>query len=339
MKIDDGERPARPARDWVKVLARYREPLLARSLLEVALTVVPFVVFWLAAVWALSVSYALAGVLVVPAAFFLVRIFLIQHDCGHGSFFASRRANDWLGRVFGVLTFTPYAVWRRSHAIHHASTGNLDKRGIGDINTLTVREYAALAWYRKLAYRLYRNPLVMFGIGPAYIFLIDNRIPPAGQRRSAGYWMSAVGTNLAIAAVVTGLFFTIGIKSMLLVHLPIILLASSLGVWLFYVQHQFEKTVWAHNSNWNLHEAALRGSSYYALPGWLSWLTGNIGIHHVHHLYSRIPFYRLSKVLRDFPELAETNKITLRQSLGTLKLRLWDESRGALVSFASAKRR
>lgn len=301
------------------------------------MTVVPFAGFWFAAIWALSVNYLLAAVLCLPAAAFLVRIFLIQHDCGHGAFFGNRQVNDWVGRFFGVLTLTPYAVWRRSHAIHHSSTGNLDKRGIGDITTLTVDEYNKLVWYKKLAYRIYRNPLVMFIIGPAYIFLLDNRVPPESMRKSFTYWASAMGTNIAIAGLVIALYYGIGLKVLLLVHLPIVLLASSLGVWLFYVQHQFEDTVWEENERWDLHEAALFGSSYYALPQWLSWLTGNIGIHHVHHLYSRIPFYRLPQVLKDFPELAQVNRITLLESFAVLKFRLWDERRGALVSFAAAK--
>ena len=240
----------------------------------------------------------------MPAAGFLVRLFMIQHDCGHGAFFRHRLANDWIGRALGVLTLTPYDFWRRTHAIHHATSGNLERRGIGDIDTLTVREYLALPRWGRLIYRLYRHPAVMFGVGPAYLFILRHRLPFGLMRGGWQPWLSTMATNLAIAIIVAALMWLIGVGPFLLVHLPIMLLAAAMGVWLFYVQHQFEHTVWADNENWNLHEAALHGSSYYVLPGILRWFTANIGIHHVHHLCSRIPYYRLPRVLRDHPELA-----------------------------------
>lgn len=236
-----------------------------------------------------------------------------------------------------MLTLTPYDVWRRSHAIHHATTGNLDRRGFGDITTLTVEEYKARPWWRRMLYRLYRNPLVMFGIAPAYLFIVQNRLPLGFMNADWRYWVSSMGTNVAIAIVAGALIYFVGLSSFLIVHLPILLLASSIGVWLFYVQHQFEDTVWAAGSEWNFHDAALHGSSHYDLPTVLRWFTANIGVHHVHHLCSKIPYYRLPKVLRDHPELADVTRLTLAQSLASVRLRLWDEARQKLVSFKEAR--
>jgi omega-6 fatty acid desaturase (delta-12 desaturase) len=285
----------------------------------------------------LPFGYWLTLIIAVAAAGFLVRLFMIQHDCGHGAFFRKRAANDWIGRVIGVLTLTPYDVWRRSHAIHHASSGNLDQRGVGDIETLTVREYRALPRWRRLAYRVYRHPIVLFVIGPAFLFLLQHRLPFGLMRAGWMPWVSALATNAGIALAIAAMIWLVGPAPFLLVHLPIVLVASSIGVWLFYVQHQFEETFWAEERAWNVHEAALYGSSYYELPGVLAWLTANIGVHHVHHLYSRIPFYRLSQVLRDYPALANVRRLTLLESFRCVKLALWDESRRRLVSFREAR--
>lgn len=321
------------ARDLLEVLARYREPDRWRSILEIVVTAVPFALLWALAWAALSVSYWLTLLIAVPTAVFLVRLFLIQHDCGHGAFFRRRATNDWVGRVLGIFTLTPYDVWRRSHAIHHATSGNLDQRGIGDIDTLTVREYLARSRWGQFVYRLYREPLVMFGIGPSYIFILKHRLPFGFMRAGWRPWVSAMGTNAGIVLVSAGLIWLIGLEPFLKVQLPVAALASSIGVWLFYVQHQFEETVWAEAEGWNQHEAALYGSSHYDLPRPLAWLTANIGIHHVHHLYSRIPFYRLPQVLRDHPDLANIHRISLADSLACVKLKLWDEQRQRLVSF------
>jgi acyl-lipid omega-6 desaturase (Delta-12 desaturase) len=326
-----------PARDLLKALARYREPDHRRSVLELIITGAPFLVFWAAAWWALSISYWLTLAISIPAAAFLVRLFLIQHDCGHGAFFRKTSFNNWVGRILGVLTMTPYDVWRRSHGIHHATSGNLDKRGVGDIDTLTVREYRALSRMGRLAYRLYRHPLVMFGIGPAYQFLLRNRLPQGIRNGDRRFWFSAMGTNITIALVIGIMIYLVGAGSFLLVQLPIILLSSSVGVWLFYVQHQFEDTFWEKDETWELHDAALYGSTHYDLPRGLSWITANIGVHHVHHLASRIPYYRLPQVLRDFPELANIKRLTLIQSLVCVRLGLWDEVQGKLVSFSQAR--
>lgn len=324
------------ARQWTKVLAAYREPNNWRSIFELAVTVCPFLVLWALAWWALSVSYWLTLAFSICNAALLLRLFAIQHDCGHSSFFKNRIVGDWVGRVIGVLTLTPYDVWRKSHAMHHSGAGNLARRGIGDINTLTVSEYRALPWRRRLAYRLYRHPIVMFGLGPGYTFLLENRLPLA-HINQLKYWISAMGTNAGILGALSLIYYFGGIAPILLIFLPMTLLAATAGVWLFYVQHQFETAHWEAEEDWDLHEAALEGSSHYVLPPVLQWLTANIGIHHVHHLYARIPFYRLPEVLRDHVELAEKNRMTIRESLASARLHLWDEGSRRLLSFREAR--
>ncbi len=310
-----------------------------RSLTELAVTGGPFFALW-AAAWLVDYLgyWWVSLMLAVPAGVFLVRLFMIQHDCGHGSFFARQWMNDWVGRALGVLTMTPYDFWRRTHAIHHATSGNLDKRGIGDVNTLTLREYNALTAWGRLKYRTYRHPIVMFGIGPAYLFLLQHRLP-VGLMVNAGWtpWISTQATNAAVAIIAAGLIWLIGVQAFFLVHLPIILIAATIGVWLFYVQHQFEDTFWSRQSGWSFHEAALQGSSYYDLPGVLRWLTANIGIHHVHHMSARIPYYRLGDVLRDNPALKNVSRLTLMESLRCVRLALWDEDQLKMISFREAK--
>jgi acyl-lipid omega-6 desaturase (Delta-12 desaturase) len=324
---------------WTRILARYRMPNHARSVFEIVVTLVPFTALWMSA-WA-AVHFGhweLSLLLAVPTAGFLMRLFMIQHDCGHGSFFRYRLANDLVGRFLSVLTLTPYDDWRHSHAIHHATSGHLGRRGIGDIETLTVCEYQARAFWGRFRYRLYRHPLVMFGVGPAYLFGLRQRLPISSIRGSSWTaWVSVMATNLAIVAAITTLAWLIGIGSFLLVHLPIVMLAGAAGVWLFYVQHQFEETFWAQARYWNFHEAAFRGSSHYDLPTILRWFTANIGVHHVHHLCSRIPYYRLPQTLRDNPDLHGASRLTLFQSFRCVRLALWDESRNRLVSFRDAR--
>jgi omega-6 fatty acid desaturase (delta-12 desaturase) len=321
------------ARAWVQVLARYRQPSDNRAIVEIAITFLPFAALWVL-MWAtLDLGYWFALSLAIPAAGFLVRLFMIQHDCGHGSFFRHRLTNDWIGRIIGVLTLTPYGFWRRTHAMHHASSGNLDRRGIGDVDTLTVDEYRTRSIWGRLRYRLYRHPLVMFGIGPAYLFILRNRLPIGMMRGGWRPWASTMETNLAITLIAATLVWFIGIKAFLLVHVPIMLLAASVGVWLFYVQHQFERTTWENDSEWNLHQAALHGSSHYDLPAFLRWFTANIGVHHVHHLCSRIPYYRLPRVLRENPELRGVSRLTLLESVRCVRLVLWDKTQRRLVPF------
>lgn len=327
------------ARDWASILSRYREPSPRRSVFELAITSGAFVLTWIV-MWAtLGFGYWLTLLMAVPAAGFLLRLFMIQHDCGHGTLFRNRSANDWIGRAIGTLTLTPYDFWRRSHNIHHASSGNLQQRGIGDIDTLTVGEYLALPKWQRLRYRLYRHPLVMFGLGPAYLFLLRHRLPVGLMHKGWRPWVSIMATNVAIAVLAGAMIWLIGLGPFLLVHVPITLVAASIGVWLFYVQHQFEETSWANASAWNLHEAALHGSSHYDLPSVLRWFTANIGIHHVHHLCSRVPFYRLPQVLRDHPELAKIGRLTLIESLRCARFALWDEKRLRLISFRELRRR
>jgi len=321
------------AHAWARILARYRQPNNGRSIVEIAITIVPLVALWVLAWISLDYGYWLSLLFAVPAAGFLVRLFMIQHDCGHGAFFRYRSANDWVGRVIGVLTLTPFSFWRHTHALHHATSGNLDRRGFGDVDTLTVREYRALSPFGRLRYRLYRHPLIMFGIGPAYLFMLRHRLPIGLMRGGWKPWLSTMATNFSIAVICATLIWLIGIKAFLLVHLPIILLAASIGVWLFYVQHQFEYTTWDDDADWSVHEAALHGSSYYDLPAILHWFTANIGVHHVHHLCSRIPYYRLPQVLRDHTELRTVSRLTIMQSIRCVRLVLWDETRRRLVPF------
>ncbi len=283
--------------------------------------------------FALHIGYGLYLLLAVPAAGFLVRLFMIQHDCGHGAFFRHRLANDWVGRVIGVLTLTPYDFWRRTHALHHATSGNLDRRGIGDVDTLTVKEYLSRSRWGRFRYRLYRHPLVMFGIGPAYLFILQQRLPVGLMRSGWQPWLSTMATNGAIALLAAIVIWAVGIGPFLLVQLPIMLIGASLGVWLFYVQHQFEDTFWAHDQTWNVQVAALRGSSHYDLPVVLRWFTANIGVHHIHHLCSRIPFYRLPLALRNHPDLTKVGRLSLGQSLLCVRLVLWDEAARRLISF------
>lgn len=320
-------------RTLIRDLAAYREPNSARSVFELMITVVPFVLLWVLMWAALDAGYSIGLVLSVPAAGFLVRLFMIQHDCGHGAFFRNRAVNDWVGRVMSVLTLTPYDFWRRTHAIHHAGSGNLDRRGIGDIDMLTVREYLALPRWRRLLYRMYRHPLVLFGIGPMYNFVIKQRLPLGLMRSGWQPWASTMATNVAIAGVAGLLIWLVGVGPFLLVHLPITFIGASAGVWLFYVQHQFEETFWDRGESWNFHVAALHGSSHYDLPHVLRWFTANIGVHHVHHLCSRIPYYRLPQVLRDHPQLAAVGRLTLLDSLKCLRIGLWDEEERRGISF------
>ena len=300
------------------------------------MTVIPFAAFWSLTWVAVHYGFWYGLILVVPAAAFLLRLFMIQHDCGHGSFFANRRFDDWIGRILGILTLTPYDYWRRAHAEHHASAGNLNERGIGDITTLTVSEYYARSKWGRIGYRLYRHPLVMFGIGPVWLFLFQQRLPVGMLRAGLLPWVSAMSTNLALAVIMSLLIWAIGPAAFFMIHLPIVLLAGAVGIWLFYVQHQFEETHWSKKPEWQFPNAALHGASHYDLPPVLHWVTGNIGIHHVHHLCSRIPYYRLPEVLRNHPELGEIGRITLRQSLRCVKLVLWDEGGQKLVSFRDA---
>jgi omega-6 fatty acid desaturase (delta-12 desaturase) len=316
-------------------LAPYAVPRLDRAVSNLLTSVVPYVGLIAAAGVALRVSAALAFVLSLLASGFLVRTFIVFHDCAHGSFLPSKRANEALGAVLGLLVFTPFALWRREHAVHHATAGDLDRRGVGDIQTLTVDEYRARAWWGRLGYRLFRNPLVMFGLGPLWVVLLGPRIvswsAPRRLRRSV------LGTDLALLVVLAALCWLLGWTGLLLVELPALFVTGSVGIWLFYVQHQFEDTYWQSGDSWSYADAALKGSSYLELPKALQFLTGNIGLHHVHHLNARIPNYNLQAAHDDNAALRAVPTISLVEGLRATRLKLWDERQAKLVGFRAAR--
>jgi acyl-lipid omega-6 desaturase (Delta-12 desaturase) len=325
------------ALELVKELKAYRQTSRRRSCAELAITLIPYVTLTAFSLASVQAGYWLGLLLTLPAGGLLLRLFLIQHDCGHGSFWPTRSANDWLGRCLGVLTLTPYACWRRSHALHHAGTGNLDARGFGDVDTLTVSEFRSSSRSRQLFYRLYRHPLVLLGFGPAYLFLLRHRFPIGLMKAGKRFWASALGTDAAIAALAIPICSLVGVNTFLVVQLPITLIAASAGVWLFYLQHQFEDTHWATRADWSVREAALKGSSHLDFPVFLRWLTANIGAHHVHHLASNVPYYRIPAVLRAHPELAATNRLSVSKCLTAFRLALWDAEKGRLISFAALR--
>jgi omega-6 fatty acid desaturase (delta-12 desaturase) len=323
--------PAEPS--WRAAIAPYVKPDARRALVQLFTTGLPFVAVMAAMLIALHYGILAALLLFPIAAILLVRLFMFQHDCGHGSFFKSRLANDLLGWVLGVLTLTPYVAWRGEHATHHAGSGNLDRRGVGDITTLTVPEYLALPRWRRLAYRLYRNPLVMFGVGPVWLFLISNRIPSGNPRKNWRGWLSVVATDAAIAGILAALILLTGPVTVLLGWLPVMLLAATIGVWLFYVQHQFENMYWEPKASWDFRAAALQGASFYDLPRVLHWMTGNIGFHHIHHLSSRIPNYRLRECHQANALFQASPRLTLLGSLRCVRLALWDAEQRSMISF------
>lgn len=319
---------------WREDISPYQKPEVRRSVWQLVNTLVPFIVLWMLAYAALSYSVWLSLLIDVVAAGFLVRVFILFHDCCHHSFFRSRRANEIVGTVTGVLTGFSYQKWRREHNIHHAGNGNLDQRGTGDITTLTVEEYLALPFLRRMMYRMYRNPVIMFGFGPFYLILIQGRL----NRKGAGSrerW-STYATNLSLLAGAGALYWFLGWEALLLVHGPILYLAAMAGIWLFYVQHQFEDTYFEESDTWNYETAALQGSSFYKLPKLLQWITGNIGFHHIHHLSPKVPNYRLQQAHDDNASFRSVPTIGLLFSIRSLKYRLWDTKSKKLVGFHEA---
>ena len=334
MKYDSSLCPQQPPANipnWKPIVARYQQPALGRALWQVVNTLVPYAALWYLMYLSLAVSWWLTVPLAVLAGAFLVRAFIIFHDCGHGSFFKSVAANHILGAVTGVLTFTPFYHWRWEHAIHHASAGDLDRRGTGDVWTLTVQEYLEASRWKRFAYRLARNPVVLFVLAPLFLFLIKQRVPslkaPLRERYSV-YW-----TNLAVGVVAAGLIWIFGLKAYLIIQLTVLMVAGSAGVWLFYVQHQFEGVYWERSGDWDYSTAALKGSSFYKLPKVLQWFSGNIGFHHIHHLSPRIPNYNLEKCHQAEPLFQTVKPVTLFSSFKSFTFRLWDEQRHKLVGY------
>ena len=320
---------------WRQAVADYQHSDQRRSVWQVVNTLVPYFLVWYLMYRSLEITYWLTLALSVLGAGLLMRTFIIFHDCGHGSFFNSRQANDLLGFITGILTFTPYYQWRHDHAVHHATAGDLDNRGVGDVWTLTVQEYLELSRWRRLGYRLFRNPLVMFGIGPFFVFVISQRFVRGATGKRERY--SVYGTNLALLGILALVGVTIGIKAYVLIQLPIIVIGATAGVWLFYVQHQFEGVYWERHEKWDYLAAALKGSSFYRLPRVLQWFTGNIGFHHIHHLSPRIPNYYLEQCHRENQMFHEVKPISLLASLKSLTFRLWDEEGHQLVGFGHLK--
>jgi len=320
---------------WKPVLDPYAQPHLGRSLLDLVTSVAPYLGLSALMYLSLDVSHILTLALALPAAGFLLRTYILFHDCAHGSFLPSKRANTWVGRALGLIVFAPFASWRHSHAVHHATAGDLDRRGVGDVPTLTVAEYRELPWRRRLGYRLFRNPAVMFGLGPIFAMVLQPRLTSRSARTRIR--RSVMGTNVALLVVVGALCWLMGWREYLLVEVPPALLAGSAGVWLFYVQHQFEDTYWQSSGDWSYADAALRGSSYLKLPRLLQFFTGNIGLHHVHHLNARVPNYNLQRAHDENPIFHEVPTLSLWDGLCSVRLKLWDAERGRLVTFADAQ--
>jgi acyl-lipid omega-6 desaturase (Delta-12 desaturase) len=321
---------------WVEPLAPYSRADVKRALACLLTSVVPYLALWPVMYYLLRYSYALTLLVAVPASGFLVRTFIVFHDCGHGSFLPSKRANRLVGVLAGLLVYNPYFSWTHEHAGHHASSGDLDRRGVGDVDTWTVAEYESKPFLGRLGYRLMRSPFVMFTVGPLWALALEPRKVPFGARRRI--FRSHVLTNVAVAAMVGGLVWLLGWRAFLEIQLPLVILAGGAGIWLFYVQHQFEDAYWTRSGDWSYVDAALKGSSYLKLPKVLQFFSGNIGLHHVHHLNPRIPNYNLQRAHDDNPFLHRAPTISLWQGIRSVNLKLIDEQTGRLVSFAEARR-
>jgi len=339
MTTDPGSTDAKPHADnaaWKEIVLKYQKPSTWRALWQIIDTIIPYALCWYLIYLCLAISWWLVLPLALLAGALLVRVFIIFHDCGHGSFFKSRTANDLVGFLAGILTFTPYYHWRWEHAIHHSSAGDLNKRGTGDVWTMTVQEYLESSRWKKFAYRLARNPFILFIIAPLFLFLIRQRV--SSSKASPRERHSVYAMNAAILAMGAALSFVFGIKAYLVVQLIILMVAGGAGVWMFYVQHQFEDVYWERNEDWSFVAAALQGSSFYKLPRVLQWFSGNIGFHHIHHLSPRIPNYNLEKCHQADPLFQAVKPITLFSSLKSFTLRLWDEKSKKLVGYRHLKK-
>jgi acyl-lipid omega-6 desaturase (Delta-12 desaturase) len=328
-------RKSSAAPTWMGIIARYSFPDAAASWLQIINSVVPYILLWIAMFYSLQVSYWLTLFISVFAAGFLVRIFIIFHDCGHGSFFVSEKLGRWVGIVLGILVFTPYHRWHHDHKEHHMTVGNLDKRGVGDVKTLTVKEYKALSKSQKLAYRLYRNPLFLLIFVPLLLFLLVFRTTKPYMNIRERIYVHL--TTTAIIALHLSLIWLMGAKAWFMIQFPVIYMAAVAGVWLFYVQHQYREVIWKRTKDWNYNEIAMHGSSFYKLPRIFQWFSGNIGFHHIHHLGPRIPNYKLEKCQNENPYFHEVKPLHFLKSLESVKLRLWDEEQQKLITFREMK--
>jgi len=320
---------------WQSLTAKYQSSDTRRSMWQVANSVIPFLVMWYVMYRSLEVGFWLTLLLAIPTGGFMTRMFIIFHDCGHGSFFKSNRANEIVGYLTGILTWTPYYYWRHNHAVHHATAGDLDRRGKGDVYTMTVAEYAAAPWWKRTGYRIFRNPLILFTVGAMGVFMVAHRfwLPGTAARERN----SVIITDIALALIIATLTGIIGWQAFLMVQLPIMFFVCSAGVWLFYVQHNFDATYWTRHDQWDFFNAGMKGSSFYKLPRLLQWFTGNIGFHHIHHLSPKIPNYKLPECYKE-NELFHVRPLTIPLSLKSLRYRLWDEEQKMLVGFSALKK-
>ena len=320
---------------WIQIVSKYNKPDTLKSIWQIINSLGPYILLWYLMYLSMGISYWITIGLAFIASGFLVRMFIIFHDCGHGSFFKSRRANKIVGTILGSLVFTPYDRWHLDHAMHHSTVGNLDKRGNGDVWTLTVEEYKKLSTAKKIEYRLYRNPIILFLIAPFLLFVVWFRFPKKGMSRSEH--MSVYITDLILVAFGTGISLLIGFKAFLLIQLPIAYIATSAGVWLFYVQHQYEDVIWSRHEDWDYRKMALEGSSFLKFPKLLQWFSGNIGFHHIHHLSPKIPNYNLERCHKENEMFESIKPVTFVPSMRTMRLRLWDENLKKLISFKEFK--
>ena len=330
MNTNDSIKPEE-GRSWEKVIMRYNHPELRKSIWQIFNSVVPYIFMWYLMYRSLNYSYVITLLLSVVASGFLIRIFIIFHDCGHGAFFSSRKANEAVGMIMGIIAFTPYYKWHQQHKIHHATAGNLDKRGIGDVWTMTVDEYRNSSRWTRFFYRSFRNPFILFSIGPLVVILIQNRTSQKNMTKHDK--LNVYLTNTLILAMAFGISMLIGFKAYLLIQIPIIIVAHIAGLWLFYIQHQFDETSWERDPLWDYKTAAIKNCSYLKLPTVLQWFTGNIGFHHVHHLSPRIPNYNLERCHFENEIFREIKPVYLLETFRALRLSLWDESTHTMISF------
>ena len=323
-----------PAKSLIKLIAPYKIPSTRSAVWQLINTLGPYILLWIAMAYLIQISWWYVLPLTILAAGFTVRLFIIFHDCGHGAFFKSKRANDIVGVILGILTFTPYYRWHHAHLIHHRTAGNLDKRGVGDVWTLTVEEYNNRTPRQQFFYRVYRNPFIMFGLGAGLMFLVMHRL--TGKDFTRRDRISVYVTNLGIAALATGISLLIGFKAFLLIQIPIVYFAATAGVFLFYVQHQFPDVNWYRDEEWDYSTVAINGASYFKLPAILQWFSGNIGFHHIHHLSSKIPNYKLEKCYKENDGFRQATPVNIKTGLKTVRLKLWDEENQRLVTFRQA---